>query len=246
MTELRRHIKPSANHGHTAKGAVLCIEDDPVVQIMLGDIVGGAGGNCFIVGTAREAEERLAEEQFDLVLLDRRLPDSDGLLLMKRVQESSGCPVIILSAMDDPRDKILGIGLGASEYVTKPFSPLELSSRIRQLLAANLQEGEETCPEFFEIGEMVFSPSIRKLAYKGEETYLAPAESRLLCALLLHEGDVQSRTDLTKYVCNRDWSPGDRTVDVLINRLRRSLPSDVAEIVTLHRAGYILVRKRED
>ena len=112
------------------KSRVLCIEDDPIVQLMLRDVVGGAGAECSVVSSAREAEAKLSGGGFDLVLLDRKLPDSDGLLLLQSIKKSNNCPVVVLSAMDETRDKLLGLGLGAEEYITKPFNPLELSSRI--------------------------------------------------------------------------------------------------------------------
>ena len=225
------------------KNAVLCIEDDPIVQLMLNDIVCGAGADCVVVGTAREAEEHLAGAQYALVLLDRRLPDSDGLLLLQTIKESSDCPVVILSAMDETRDKLLGIGLGAAAYVTKPFNPLELSSRIRQLMTARTDANGGAGDSAFKVGGGVFDPRTRRLDIEDSAVFLAPAESRLLHALLLNEGEVQTRDQLSQFACGREWSPGDRTVDVLINRLRGRICALPAKIVTVHRTGYVLVRE---
>ncbi len=221
-----------------AKHAVLCVEDDPIVQLMLEDVVVGAGASCAVVGTARDAEAQLANSRFDLVLLDRRLPDSDGLLLMQAIKNSSDCPVIVLSAMNDTRDKLLGIGLGAAEYVTKPFNPLELSARIRQLL--NTQADLEHDQELYECRGLSFHPRSRRLEIGGVSTFLAPAEARLLQTFFANEGDVQTRDQLSQAASGRDWSPGDRTIDVLVNRLRRRLDQSAAEIVTVHRTGYLL------
>ncbi|WP_300534222.1 response regulator transcription factor [uncultured Mameliella sp.] len=230
-----------------AKSAtVLCIDDDPIVQLMLEDIIAGAGADFVIVGSAREAEEVLADTHFDLVLLDRRLPDSDGLLLLQSIKSESDCPVIILSTMDKSRDKLLGIGLGATEYVTKPFNPLELSSRIRQLLNAHSDTANPAEYGIIEIASMTFDPRSRKLDTDGHHVILAPAETRLLHALLLNEGQVQTRDQLSQFTCGREWSPGDRTVDVLINRLRGRIRAFPVEIVTIHRAGYLLVPEVEE
>ena len=225
------------------RAPVLCIEDDPIVQLMLGDIVGGAGATCVIAGTAREAEDHLAREQYGLVVLDRRLPDSDGLLLMQNIKDSSNCPVIILSAMDDARDKLLGIGLGAAEYVTKPFNPLELTSRIRQLLLS--RAGPDTDSGVYETGNLVFNPRSRQLEVGGQSAILAPAEARLLQALLENAGEVQTRDQLSRATSGRDWTPGDRTVDVLINRLRRHLKNAQIEVKTVHRTGYLISLNRK-
>lgn len=235
----------AAYNANTVDGnstAVLCIEDDPIMQLMLDDIVGGAGGTCVIAGTAREAERHLAKEQYGLVVLDRRLPDTDGLLLMQSIKDSSNCPVIILSAMDATRDKILGIGLGAAEYVTKPFNPLELVSRIRQLLHTRAAPDPER--EVFEFSNLKFSVSSRQLEISDQSAILAPAESRILQALMANVGEVQTRDQLSQAASGRDWIPGDRTVDVLINRLRRHLKNAPVEVRTVHRTGYLLLSKK--
>ncbi|MDW3222763.1 MAG: response regulator transcription factor [Paracoccaceae bacterium] len=239
MSELYRH--KSKTHD-AIKSAVLCIEDDPIVQLMLDDIVGVAGADCFVVGTAREAEEHLSNSTYDLVLLDRQLPDSDGLLLIQSIKETSDCPIIVLSSMNETRDKLLGIGLGASEYVTKPFNPLELSTRIRQLLHANSSLNAGIDKRVFKRAGIQFDPGTRSLKFGGgDRVFLAPAEARLLHILMLNEGEVQTRDQLSQFACGREWSPGDRTIDVLINRLRRHIQATFAEIVTVHRTGYLLI-----
>lgn len=238
MTGRMHQVRPLSG---AKRATVLCIDDDPIVQLMLEDIIAGAGADFVIVGSAREAEDVLADTHFDLVLLDRRLPDSDGLLLLHSIKSESDCPVIILSTMDQSRDKLLGIGLGATEYVTKPFSPLELSSRIRQLLNAHSDTSNPAENSIFVIAGMTFDPRSRRLDTDSHHIILAPAETRLLHALVLNEGRVQTRDQLSKFTCGREWSPGDRTVDVLINRLRGRIRSFPVEIVTVHRAGYLLV-----
>lgn len=243
MTSLSRKVRAKPE---TRRACVLCIDDDPIVQLMLEDIIARAGADFVIVGSAGEAEEVLAESHFDLVLLDRRLPDSDGLLLLNAIKNGSDCPVIILSTMDESRDKILGIGLGATEYVTKPFNPLELSSRIKQLLIAHSDAASLGEHHVFEIAGMTFDTRSRRLDTGGQHVILAPAETRLLQTLLMNEGRVQTRDQLSQFACGRDWFPGDRTIDVLINRLRGRIRSLPVEIVTVHRTGYILVAKVEE
>lgn len=220
-------------------GAVLCVEDDPVVQLMLRDIVRSVGGRYVSADSAREAEDRLAGAEFDLILLDRRLPDSDGLLLLQTIKRNSDCPVIVLSAMDETRDMILGLGLGATEYVTKPFSPAALGSRVRALLVERERSRNQVRTEPVTCGTLSLQPDTRTMRINGEEVFLPPAEARLLHAFLLGQGDPQSRDSLTRFACGRDWSPGDRTIDVLVARLRRRIPASVAQIVTVHRFGYV-------
>ncbi len=220
---------------------MLCIEDDPVVQLALKDIVETAGGRYIAAQSARDAEASLAETAFDLIILDRKLPDSDGLLLLQTIRENGNCPVIVLSAMSDTQDKILGIGLGAAEYITKPFNPAELSSRVRALLLASGRGDDADLSDPIECGDLYFKPDFRMLRIGSEAQYLPPAEARLLHVLLLNPGTPQSRDTLTRFACGRDWDPGDRTIDVLISRLRNKIPEETARIVTVHRLGYVLL-----
>lgn len=231
-------VRP-APKGPARLGAVLCVDDDPVVQLMLGDIVRTAGGSYIAATSAREAEAKLAETAFDLILLDRKLPDSDGLLLLQTIKQAGDCPVIVLSAMDETRDKILGLGLGAAEYVTKPFNPAELSGRVRAVLLARDKARTLADSAPISCGALEFHPETRALRIGPQEAFLPPAEARLLHAFLQGIGAPQSRDTLTRMTCGRDWTPGDRTVDVLITRLRRRIPEEVAKIVTIHRFGYV-------
>ncbi len=229
----------------TGLGDVLCIDDDDVVQILLGEVVRLAGAAYHGARSAREAKDVLSRRGFDLVLLDRRLPDSDGLLLLELVQRRCDCPVIVLSEMGCAQDRQLGLGLGAMEYLTKPFNPAELSTRIRALLEREQRQRDRQRAETFEHGPLSFDPDARRLRIGPAETYLPPAEGRLLSLFLMRQGQVLSRDDLTLIACGREWSPGDRTADVLVARLRRKLPRELLEIVTVHRMGYVMKVRAE-
>jgi len=219
---------------------VLCIDDDDVVQILLGEVVRMANAVHHHARSAQQAKALLAVRRFDLILLDRRLPDTDGLLLIETVQQRGDCPVIVLTEMSCPQDRQLGLGMGALEYLAKPFNPAELSMRVRALLERTHRQQERMRDETVTLGRLSFNPAARRLRIGTTESYLPPAEARMLSLLLLRRGDVLSRDDLTRGACGRDWSPGDRTADVLIARLRRKIPKDILEIVTVHRLGYVL------
>lgn len=221
-------------------GDVLCIDDDEVVQILLKEVVWQAGARYHGARSARQAQQLLGGQRFDLVLLDRRLPDADGLLLIEKILKRNKCPVIVLSQMGDPQDRQLGLGLGASEYLAKPFNPNELSSRIRGLLERNLRAHQRALNQQVELGSLRLTASSGKLQIGDEVQYLPPAEARMLHLMLLHRGEVLDRDDLTLAACGRAWSPGDRTADVLIARLRKKIPTRVASITTVHRCGYVL------
>ncbi len=219
---------------------ILCVEDDPIMQLMLKDVVGTVGADCVVAGTTQEAEKWLDSDTFDLALLDRQLPDSDGLLLVQTIAKTSGCPVVILSGLGETRDKILGIGLGAIEYLTKPINPLELCGRIKNILTSTARVKHEDKTENFEVADLWFNTQTRQLNVGKKTHFLAPSEAKLLQIFLTHEGDVLHRDQLYEAACSRDWTPGDRTIDVLVSRLRRKLSQSSAEIVTVHGAGYLL------
>lgn len=221
-------------------GDVLCIDDDQVVLILLEEVVRLAGAVYHDARSAQQAKDLLATQSFDLILLDRRLPDSDGLLLIDTIRQHGDCPVIVLSELGCQQDRQLGIGLGAAEYLTKPFNPAELSMRIRLFLEREQLRQEHMRDAPITLGQLSFNPAIRRLNIGTVETYLPPAEARMLHLLMSRQGEVLSRDDLTLGACGREWSPGDRTVDVLVARLRKRLPRDIAEIVTVHRLGYVL------
>lgn len=238
MTVAQTH-PPRRSHRPSKKAHILGIDDDPVVQIMLSDVLGRAGYDYQSARDAREAEEFVSANNFDLVLLDRRLPDSDGLLLIEKIRNRCGCPVIVLSAMDETRDKLLGLGLGAADYITKPFSPAELCSRVSRSLARRYPNVHLTEPVYLDDISLV--PATRMLTVKGMRSVLPPAETKVLQMLLENAGLPLSRNVLTNAVSGRDWVHGDRTVDVLISRLRRRLKRGAAKIVTLHGTGYTLI-----
>ncbi|MEO1677846.1 MAG: response regulator transcription factor [Pseudomonadota bacterium] len=229
-----------ASENGAAHGDVLCVDDDAVVQILLEEVVRLAGASYHGARSAQEAEAELCARRFDLILLDRRLPDSDGLLLIETARQRSDCPVVVLSELGCPQDRQLGLGLGAEEYLPKPFNPIELTGRIRFLLGREHRRREQVRSQRITLGELVFTPGERCLDVDGERQFLPPAESRLLCRLMERHGTVLSRDDLTLAACGRGWTPGDRTTDVLIARLRRKLPEHAAKIVTVHRLGYAL------
>lgn len=224
----------------TAAADVLCIDDDEVVQILLEEVVRLAGAAYHVARSAEDAVTRLGARRFDLILLDRRLPDSDGLLLIETIRARGACPVIVLSEMGAPQDRQLGLGLGAEDYLTKPFNPAELVARIRALLERERRRVAQRAGETIVCGPLTFMPASRRLQVDGMTSFLPPAEARMLRLLLENRETVLSRDALTSAACGREWYPGDRTADVLIARLRRKLPREVAAIVTVHRLGYML------
>lgn len=224
------------------KGKVLCVEDDPVAQFMFADVVTKAGGACEKATSIAEATKQIQDQKFDLVILDRRLPDGDGLLLINAIQRSQpNCRIMVISALDETRDKDLGIGLGAAEYLAKPIDPVELGNLIHKLLPSRSESYSASQGTAFHLNDAVFCLNTRALKLGGEAVFLPPSEARLLQALLEAKGEPKTRDALTHQVFRREWSHGDRTVDVLIARLRQKIPKNVARIVTINRLGYVLL-----
>lgn len=238
MRELRRDAEHDAPP--PSLGDVLCVDDDEVVLILLKEVVWLAGARYHEARSALQARRLLSEKRFGLIVLDRRLPDSDGLLLIETIRHRNECAVIVLSKMDAPQDRQLGLGLGATEYLTKPFNPAELSSRIRQLLERGARAQRRALDQPVRLGRLTLTASERRLRIDDHEQYLPPAEARMLHMLIQHKGQVLDRDNLTLAACGRIWTPSDRTADVLIARLRKKIPSGVATITTVHRLGYVL------
>ncbi len=236
-----QNTRATRRPGPDKRAKILGVDDDPVMQIMLNDILTRAGYIYEQACDASEAEDKLAAEEFDLVLLDRQLPDSDGLLLLNQIQDREACPVIVISAMNDARDKQLGLGLGASDYITKPFVPSELCSRVDR----HLVRLKEDRPQLMHLsfGRVSFVPLTRIMTVGGERTILPPAEAKLFTILLESPGKAVSRDQLTYGVSGREWVHGDRTVDVLVSRLRRRLEETGLEIVTVHGTGYTILNQ---
>lgn len=223
-------------------GRILVVDDDPVVRVLLREMLLTKGHDVTEAENAAEAEVNLRQGLWDLVLLDRRLPDSDGLLLLQRIRDHHDCPVIVLSVMDDEHDRTLGLGLGAHDYIAKPFSAAELLLRIQNLLMTRRATSPSSPGAPFEHGPFVLSETTRRLMVDGSTHQLTSAEARLMAVFLAHAGEVLSRNFLTRNICHRDWSHNDRSIDVLVARLRKRIECDPKTpewIVTIHGAGYL-------
>lgn len=233
--------------GHP-RSRVLIIDDDPVVRVLLREMLSASGHDVEEAETGDEAEHCLAEGLWDLVLLDRRLPDCDGLLLLRSIREKYDSPVIVLTVMNDDRDRILGLGLGAHDYITKPFNPAEVSIRIRNLLRTRRGHLLPPANRKIEFGPFTLLQPTRNLVVDGKTQHLAPAEVRLMAVFLTHVGEVLDRTLLTQAILQRDWSHNDRSIDVLVARLRKRIEKDPKLpdwILTVHGAGYMFAPGEE-
>ena len=221
---------------------VLVVEDDEVTRAKLAGYMEAAGHKVSEACDGGEMRDVLSAEQIDLVLLDINLPGEDGLDLTRDIRRHSDVGIILVTGRTDDVDRIVGLEIGADDYVTKPFNPRELLARVKTLLrrtSASARAGTE-CKTF--AGWSFDTRTRRLVSPQGERLSLTRAEFELLSTLVDHPGMVLGRERLLSQITHRTWDPSDRTIDVLVRRLRQKLEVDpkLPEfIITAHGEGYI-------
>lgn len=233
--------------------SIVVVDDDPDICETLEEYF---SNNGFFVSTASNGEEfkvLLEEEEFSLAILDLRLPGEDGLSLCRHVREHHDMGVIMLTGSADSVDRVVGLEVGADDYVAKPFDLRELLARVRSVLRrsdtsakkANKQpaKNSETSERSFDFAECLVNPDGRYLqTSKGESVPLSNMEFELVKAFSERPGRVLSRDVLLSIAHNRDWDPYDRSIDVRVTRLRKKVEKDPARprfLKTVRGVGYI-------
>jgi DNA-binding response OmpR family regulator len=224
---------------------VLVVEDDEAMAVALRD---GFAYEGYEVTVARDGEAGLAlarEQPPDLMILDVMLPRMNGLEVCKLLRaEGSELPVIMLTARGQEIDKVLGLKLGADDYVTKPFSFMELMARVEAVLR-RVRPGGRTQQAAQRFGDVTVDLARHEASKGGVPLELSPREFRLLGYLLERRGEVVSREELLDAVWGYDSIPFTRTVDTHVAKLRKKIEDDPADpryIITVHRLGYKLVQ----
>lgn len=180
-------------------------------------------------------------ESFDAVLLDVMLPGLDGLSVLKRVREKSQIPVIMLTAKGDETDRVVGLELGADDYLAKPFSPRELLARLRAVLRRSQVDPNK---EQLSVGALVFDVAARSVARHGRPIDLTGLEFDLLLALARRAGRVVPRANLLELAGRSDVNVSDRTVDVHVSHIRKKLGDDEQVVLkTVRGVGYVMTRE---
>lgn len=224
---------------------LLLVEDEPGLVMTLTDRLGREGYAVETSGDGESALERAASGSFDLVLLDVMLPRLNGFDLLRELRRrGTDTPVIVLTARGQVIDKVVGLKLGADDYVTKPFGVLELLARVEALLRRSPKHRAEAgAPVHERFGDVDVDISARAVHREGQPVALTPMEFDLLLALLRRRGAVASRLELMKEVWGYHASVVSRTVDTHVAELRRKLEDDPAmprHILTVRKAGYRL------
>ncbi|MBT8143552.1 MAG: response regulator transcription factor [Gammaproteobacteria bacterium] len=213
---------------------------------MLAELLETAGYEAVTAHDGDEGLERFREKQPDLVVLDVMMPRRDGIATLVTLREQSQVPVIMLTAMGEQSDRILGLETGADDYLAKPFAPRELLLRIAAILRRHVPEEESASSDVIEIGPLTVRPGRHEARLGGEELTLTGAEMRILAELALRHGDVVSRERLTRHALGRALTPLDRALDTHMSHLRRKLGAVArddqrCEIRSVRGAGYRLI-----
>ena len=217
--------------------SILVVEDEPSIASFVAMYLKRAGFTVRVAGTGEGALEAAAAEVPSLIVLDLTLPDLDGIDVCRRVRQRSDVPILMLTARDDDIDKIIGLEVGADDYLTKPFNPGELVARVKSILRRANPERRELESATLEHGDLMIDAGSRELTVGNEEIQLAPKEFDLLWELLDHRGLVLTRDQLLERVWGYTFAGDTRTVDVHVRQLRRKL-GDASPIVTVWGVGY--------
>ena len=227
-----------------SRGSVLVVDDEPTITEVVSRYLERAGYSTRTAGDGRRALELAGAERPDLVVLDLMLPGMDGLEVMRHLRQRNGggdspmC-VILLTAKGEPTDRVIGLRLGADDYVIKPFSPAELVARVDAVLRRVVSEPEQEEPIAFDGLEL--DPVARRVTVRGEEAQLTVREYELLLHLVRHPGQVFSREQLMDSVWQYSFYSDTSTVTVHVRRLRAKIEQDASNprwLQTIWGVGY--------
>jgi DNA-binding response OmpR family regulator len=224
---------------------VLLIEDDARLAGMVADYLGEAGFRATAAGSGAEAQRQLKREQFDAIILDLMLPDIDGLELCRRIRTESNIPLLMLTARGDPLDRVVGLEIGADDYLPKPFEPRELLARLRAIL----RRQQTTAPnDILRFGRLEIDRGARQVRLDGQDRSLTSHQYTLLLALAERAGRVLSRDALMDLIKGTALDDFDRSIDVHISRIRAAIEDDPKKprrILTVRGAGYVFAKEQD-
>ena len=216
---------------------ILIVEDEANIASFVKLYLEKAGFTVERAATGMDGIARHRASQPALILLDLNLPDIDGLEVCRRIRATSQVPILMLTARDDDIDKIVGLEVGADDYVTKPFNPRELVARIKTILRRAAMPAPPPAKTVLTHGALRIDAGRRELTLEGRVVQLAPKEFDLLYALMEHHGIVLTRDQLLERVWGYTFAGDTRTVDVHVRQLRRKI-GDTCPVVTVWGVGY--------
>jgi len=223
---------------------ILVVEDEASIASFVSLYLKNAGYDVRAVTTGSAALTHVAAEAPALIILDLMLPDIDGIEICRRVRKTSDVPILMLTARDEDVDKIIGLEVGADDYLTKPFNPRELVARVKSILRRAVPDRRESESKQIKHGDLEIDAGRREARVAGTEVQLAPKEFDLLWELLDHKGLVLTRDQLLERVWGYTFAGDTRTVDVHVRQLRRKL-GEASPIVTVWGVGYKVAPARD-
>ncbi|WOH37151.1 two-component system response regulator ArcA [Thalassotalea fonticola] len=231
-----------------AQAKILIVEDEEVTRLNLQNLFDAEGYTTLIAANGESMSQQLQDNDIDLVLMDINLPGKNGLLLARELVEKNDTGLIFITGRDSDVDKVLGLEIGADDYITKPFNPRELTIRVRNLLK-RMSQPEKSTPvadtAMIQFNEWQLDPNSRQMTSPQGNTFPIPrGEYRALRLLMANRGKIVTRQDLIQEMTGRDLRENDRTVDVTIRRLRKHFETDATSpefINTIHGEGYRFV-----
>jgi two-component system, OmpR family, phosphate regulon response regulator OmpR len=235
--------------GESMVAEVLIIDDDTRLAAMLSDYLRSAGFTTRSAATGISGLQEIARKAPDAVILDVMLPDHDGFEICRRIRAGSGLPVLMLTAKGEETDRIVGLELGADDYLPKPFSPRELAARLKAILRRT--RGSDALPpaDVLRYGSLEIDRGQRCVRVEGSERALTGYQFSLLLTLAENAGRVLSRERLMELTKGEELEAFDRSIDVHVSRIRAAIEADPRHprrIITLRGAGYIFARNQDD
>jgi DNA-binding response OmpR family regulator len=225
---------------------ILLVEDDPRLADMLFEYLGQAGFGVTVASRGTQALEKLGAAAYDAVVLDLMLPDMDGLDVCRQLRARDDTPVLMLTARGDAVDRIVGLELGADDYLPKPFEPRELVARLRAIMRRRVRgTGGEKALHF---GRLELDVAARAVCLDGKPCDLTGYQFDLLVALAKNAGRVLSREVLMDLVKGEEFESFDRSIDVHISRIRALIEDDPKKprrIITVRAAGYVFAKAQD-
>jgi DNA-binding response OmpR family regulator len=228
----------------TKTQTILVVEDEASIASFVSLYLKNAGYEVRTAATGADALQQTASSAIALIILDLMLPDVDGIEVCRRIRKTSDIPILMLTARDEDVDKIIGLEVGADDYLTKPFNPRELVARVKSILRRAAPERRDKESAVLRHGDLVIDAGRREVHVGEEEIQLAPKEFDLLWELLDHRGLVLTRDQLLERVWGYTFAGDTRTVDVHVRQLRRKL-GDASPIVTVWGVGYKVAPARD-
>ena len=224
---------------------LLVVDDDTRLRELLRRFLAENGFRVTVASDSLDARSKLGSFAFDLLVLDIMMPGESGLELTRALREKDGVPILLLTAMGEPDDRIAGLESGADDYLAKPFEPRELLARLRSILRR--AKGEQKS-EVVRFGRLEIDIAARQVRLDGEACNLTSHQFALLAALAQHAGRVMSREALMDLLKNERLEAFDRSIDVHISRIRAAIEDDPKKprrVITVRGAGYVFAKAQE-